>query len=510
MDTIKWIIPSLIAGATLGYFVRFLIGRIKLTSAESTARRILEDAEKESETKKREFLLSAKDEIFREKTRLEDEVKQRRQELKTNEDRLLQREINLEKRLEILEKKENSVAQLEKEFREKSALLNQETDRIQKQLEKISGLTREEAKKLFLENVEKEARFEASKISANIEEEAKRGADQKAKEIIATAIQRNASDFTSELAVSIVPLPNEDMKGRIIGREGRNIRTLENLTGVDIIIDDTPDAVVISGYDPIRREIAKISLEKLILDGRIHPSRIEEIVEKVKSDFEKALTARGEKVIFDLQIPGLHPELIKMIGRLNYRLSYGQNTLEHSIEVANLSSAMASELQLNVALAKRIGLLHDIGKCLTGEVDGSHAIVGAEYAKKFNEDAVVVNAMAAHHNDREPSSIYAILVQAADAISASRPGARKENIDDYIKRLENLEHISSSFKGVEKSYAIQAGRELRIIVANNIVTDEEAKTIAKDIAKKIETELKYPGQIKVTVIRETRIIEYAK
>ncbi|MDD5065562.1 MAG: ribonuclease Y [bacterium] len=510
MDILRWMLPSLILGATLGYFLRLLIGRIKLTSAEATARRILDDAEKESEAKKREFLLSAKDEIFRERNKLDDEVKQRRQELKINEDRLLQREINLEKRLEILEKKENSVAQLEKELKEKSLLLVQETDRIQKQLEKISGLTREDAKRLFLENVEKEARFEASKISASIEEEAKRSADQKAKEIIATAIQRNASEFTSELSVSIVPLPNEDMKGRIIGREGRNIRTLENLTGVDIIIDDTPDAVVISGYDPIRREIAKISLEKLILDGRIHPSRIEEIVEKVKADFEKALTARGEKVIFDLQIPGLHPELIKMIGRLNYRLSYGQNTLEHSIEVANLCSGMASELQLNIGLAKRVGLLHDIGKCLTSEIEGSHAIVGAEYAKKYNEDSIVVNAISAHHNDREPSSIYAIMVQAADAISASRPGARKENIDDYIKRLENLEHIASSFKGIEKSYAIQAGRELRIIVANNIVTDEEAKTIAKEIAKKVEVELKYPGQIKITVIRETRIIEYAK
>ncbi len=510
MDILKWIIPSLIVGAALGYIVRLLIGKITLTSSESAAKRILEDAEKESEAKKRELLLQTKDEIFKERNKLEDEVKQRRQELKTNEDRLLQREINLEKRLEILEKKESVAAQLEKEYKEKTLLLNQEMERIQKQLEKISGLTREEAKKLFLENVEKEARYDATKIANLIEEEAKKVADHKAKEIITTAIQRHASEFTSELSVSIVPLPNEDMKGRIIGREGRNIRTLENLTGVDIIIDDTPDAVVISGYDPIRREIAKVTLEKLILDGRIHPSRIEEIVEKVESDFEKALTARGEKIIFDLQIAGLHPELIKTIGRLNYRLSYGQNTLEHSIEVANLCSAMSSELQLNSALARRIGLLHDIGKCLTGEVEGSHAMIGAEYAKKYNEDNLVVNAIAAHHNDREPTSIYAVLVQAADAISASRPGARKENIDDYIKRLENLEHIASSFKGVEKSYAIQAGRELRILVANNLVTDEEAKIIAKDIAKKIESELKYPGQIKITLVRETRIIEYAR
>lgn len=510
MEILKWIFPSLILGATLGYLVRLLIGKIKLTSAEASAKRILEDAEKESEAKKRDLLLQTKDEIFKERNKLEDEAKQRRQELKTNEDRLLQREINLEKRLEILEKKESTVAQLEKEYKEKSSLLNQETERIQKQLEKISGLTRDEAKKLFIENVEKEARFDATKIANAIEDEAKKIADQKAKEIITTAIQRHASEFTSELSVSIVPLPNEDMKGRIIGREGRNIRTLENLTGVDIIIDDTPDAVVISGYDPIRREIAKISLEKLILDGRIHPSRIEEIVDKVEADFEKALTSRGEKIVFDLQITGLHPELIKTIGRLNYRLSYGQNTLEHSIEVANLCSAMAGELQINSTLARRIGLLHDIGKCLTGEVEGSHAIVGAEFAKKYNEDNLIVNAIASHHNDRDPHSIYAVLVQAADAISASRPGARKENIDDYIKRLENLEHIASSFKGVEKSYAIQAGRELRIIVANNLVTDDEAKNIAKDIAKKVESELKYPGQIKVIVIRETRIIEYAR
>lgn len=510
MVLLKWILPSLIIGTTLGYIARLLIGKIKLSSAEANSKRILDEARKDAEAKKRELLLEAKDEIYNERKKIDDETKQRRIELKGLEDRLMQKEMNLEKRVDILEKKENVVSQLEMELKEKETVLIQETDRIQKQLEKISGLTRDEAKKLFLENVEKEAKFEATKIATNIEEEAKRSAEKQAKEIIASAIQRNASDFTSELSVTTVPLPNDDMKGRIIGREGRNIRTLENLTGVDIIIDDTPDAVVISGYDPIRREIAKLSLEKLIVDGRIHPSRIEEIVEKVKTDFENILTQKGEQVIFDLKVQGLHPELMKMIGKLNYRLSYGQNTLEHSIEVANLCTAMAGELGLDIQLAKRIGLLHDIGKCLSGEVDGSHAIVGADYAKKFNEDPIVVNAMAAHHSDREPTSIYAVLVQAADAISASRPGARKENIDDYLKRLNNLEEIANSFKGVEKSYAIQAGREIRIMVSNDTVSDENAKEIAKDIAKKIENELRYPGQVKVTLIRETRIIEYAR
>ena len=510
LSLLKIMLPSLIVGTTIGYVLRLFVGRIKLTSAEANAKRILDNAQKDAESKKRELLLEAKDEIINKRSAFEEEVKQRRKEIKNLEDRLLQKENNLEKRLDLLDKKENVVTKLEKDLQGRETKLGQETERIQKQLEKISGLTKAEAKKLYLENVEKEARFEASKIAAAIEEEAKKSAGAKAKEIIVSAIQRNASGVTSDVTITLVPLPNDDMKGRIIGREGRNIRALENLTGVDIIIDDTPDAVVISGYDPVRREIAKLSLERLITDGRIHPSRIEEIVEKVKVDFDQMLVEKGDHVVFELGVQGLKPDLIQMIGRLNYRLSYGQNTLKHSIEVAELCSAMAGELNLDVILAKRIGLLHDVGKCLTGEVEGSHAVVGADYVKKFGEDPVVINAIAAHHGDRDSTSVYATLVQAADAISASRPGARKENIEDYLKRLENLEEVANSFSGVEKSYAIQAGREIRIIVSNDTVSDEGSKTMAKEVAKKIEKDLKYPGQVKVTVIRETRIVEYAK
>lgn len=510
VNILKILFPSLIFGTTIGYVLRLFVGRIKLTSAETNAKRILDNAQQDAESKKRELLLEAKDEIINKRSAFEDEIKQRREEIKGFEDRLLQKESNLEKRLDVLDKKESVVTKLEKDLQEKEAKLNQETERIQKQLEKISGLTKTEAKKLYLENVEKEAQFEAVKIATAIEEEAKKNAVAKAREIVISAIQRNASGITSDVTITLVPLPNDDMKGRIIGREGRNIRTLENLTGVDIIIDDTPDAVVISGYDPIRREIAKLSLERLITDGRIHPSRIEEIVDKVKADFDQMLIEKGDKVVFDLGVKGIKPDLIQMIGRLNYRLSYGQNTLKHSIEVAELCCAMAGELNLDVMLAKRIGLLHDVGKCLTGEVEGSHAVVGADFVKKFNEDTVVVNAIAAHHGDREPTSVYATLIQAADAISASRPGARKENIEDYLKRLENLEEVANSFSGVEKSYAIQAGREIRIIVSNDTVSDDEAKKMAKEVAKKIEKELKYPGEVKVTVIRETRVVEYAK
>jgi len=510
LNLLKFILPSLIIGTTLGYILRLFLGKIKLTSAEANAKRILDNAQKDAESKKRELLLEAKDEIINKRSAFEEEVKQRRKEIKDFEDRLLQKESNIDKRVDVLDKKENVVTKLEKELQLKEEKLNQETSRIQKQLEKISGLTKEEAKKLYLENIEKEAKFEASKIATTIEEEAKKNALAKAREIIVSAIQRNASGITSDVTITLVPLPNDDMKGRIIGREGRNIRTLENLTGVDIIIDDTPDAVVISGYDPVRREIAKLSLERLITDGRIHPSRIEEIVEKVKNDFDQMLIEKGDQVVFDLGVQGIKPDLVQMIGRLNYRLSYGQNTLKHSVEVAELCAAMAGELNLDVILAKRIGLLHDVGKCLTGEVEGSHAVVGADYVKKFNEDSIVINAIAAHHGDREPNSVFAILVQAADAISASRPGARKENIEDYLKRLENLEEVANSFEGVDKSFAIQAGREIRIIVSNDTVSEDDSKDLAKEIAKKIEKDLKYPGQVKVTLIRETRIVEYAR
>lgn len=511
MELLKHILPSLIGGIALGYGLRLLIGRIKLTSAEVKARKILEDAEREADSRKKELILEARDQLHKERSDFEREVRTRREELQNLEQRLRQKEESIDKRVEILEKKEAHADQLEKELKEKEEYLKQEQERIQKQLEKIAKLSREEARKLFLENVEKEARYEALKIATSIEEEARRTAEAKVREIIANAIQRNASELTSDLSVTTVHLPNDEIKGKIIGREGRNIRTLENLTGVDVIIDDTPDTVIISGYDPLRREIAKISLEKLIFDGRIHPSRIEEIVENVKKNIDSYMFERGEQITFELGLQGIHPDIIKLIGKMNYRLSYGQNTLNHSIEVAYLCSSMAADLGLDSQLARRIGVLHDIGKCLSSDAGGgSHAIAGAEFIKKYNEDPIVINAIAAHHGDRTPQSIYAILVQAADAISASRPGARKENIDEYLKRLESLEKIANSFKGVEKSYAIQAGREIRIIVSNEQVSDEDAKSLAKEIAKKIEEELRYPGQVKVTLVRETRIVEYAR
>ncbi|MBN1899081.1 MAG: ribonuclease Y [Spirochaetes bacterium] len=511
MALLKILLPSLVGGIALGYILRLVIGRIKLTSAEVRSKKILEDAQRDAESKKREYLLEARDQIYKERNELEKELKIRREETKKLEQRFRQKEENIDKRVEILEKKENHADQLEKELKGKDENLKKEQERIQKQLEKISNLSKEEARKLFLENIQKEAKYEALKIATTIEDEAKRTAETKSQEIIANAIQRNASLLTSELSVTTVHLPNDEMKGRIIGREGRNIRTLENLTGVDIIIDDTPDTVVISGYDPMKREIAKIALEKLIFDGRIHPSRIEEIVENVQKNIDNFMMERGEQVIFKLGLQGIHSDVIKLIGKMNYRTSYGQNTLNHSIEVAHLCQSMAADMSLDPILAKRIGLLHDIGKCLSTESgDGSHAVVGGEFLKKYNENNIVINSIASHHGDRDPETVYAVLVQAADAISASRPGARKENIDEYVKRLESIEKIANGFDGVDKAYAIQAGREVRIIVSNDHVSDDDAKSLAKEIAKKIESELRYPGQVKVTLIRETRIIEYAR
>ncbi len=511
MDIWRYILLSLIGGIALGYGLRLLIGKIKLSSAELKAKKLLDDAKIEAEAKRKNALFEAREQIHKERSEFEKEIRSRRDEVQRLEYRLRSKEESIDKRAEILDKKEAIAAQLEKELKGKEESLKEDRERIQQQLEKISKLNREEARKLFLENIEKEAKYDAQKIATSIEEEARRVAESKAREIIANAIQRNASEFTSEFSVSSVHLPNDEMKGKVIGREGRNIRTLENLTGVDIIIDDTPDTVIISGYDPIRREIAKLSLEKLIFDGRIHPSRIEEIVESVKKNIDTYIMERGEQVIFKLGLQGIHPEIVKMIGKMNYRTSYGQNTLNHSVEVAYLCESIASDLDLDPQIAKRIGLLHDVGKCITSESGGgSHAIAGAEFIKRFNELPVVVNAVASHHGDREPESVYAFIVQAADAISASRPGARKENIDEYLKRLENLENLVNSFNGIEKCYAIQAGREVRIFVANNQVSDDEAQSLAKDIAKKIENELRYPGQVKVTLIRETRIIEYAR
>ena len=501
---------SLIFGTIIGYIVRYYISKVNATSLESKAKQILNDAEKEVHTKRREVELELKDEIFKEKKSFEEEMRGRRNEVQIMEKRLLQKEENLEKKADIVEKKESIVLKLEKEVEIRESEVKVLGDEYQKRLEKISGLTKEEAKKLFLQKVENEAKHESVKIINAIEEEAKKSADKKAKEIVAYAIQKSAYDYVSDMTVSSVSLPNAEMKGRIIGREGRNIRTLENETGVDIIIDDTPEAVVISSFDPIRREVAKLSLEKLMADGRIHPTRIEEVVKKVKQELNEEMKEEGEKTIFEFGVQGVHPEIVKLLGKLKFRTSYGQNVLQHSKEVALLSGAIAAELGLNLKLATRAGLLHDIGKSLSYEVEGAHAALGAEVVKKYHENAQVVNAVASHHGDVEATSIYSTIVAAADTISAARPGARRETVENYIKRLQDLEAISNSFDGVNKSYAIQAGREVRVIVENDKVSDEQTKIVARNIANKIHDELNYPGQIKITAIRETRIVEYAK
>ncbi len=504
------LVLTLPVAGVAGYAIRAYIGRVKLNSAEAKSHRIIQDSIKEAEAKRKELLIEAKDQLLKEKNLFEKEMRERRQELQNVERRHLQKEEILENKIDQIEKREKSLQQRELENQEKEEELKKELDRHKKELERISGLTTEEAKELLLKNLENDVRFESIKLINKIEEEAKRSAEKKAKEIVLTAIQRNASDFTSECTITTVSLPSDDMKGRIIGREGRNIRTLENLTGVDMIIDDTPEVVVISGFDPVRREIARLSLERLIQNGRIHPARIEEVVEKVTQEIEENMLEEGEKAAFELGIPGLSKDALYHVGKLRYRSSYGQNILSHSKEVANLAGIMAGELNLDVLLAKRAGLLHDIGKGSIIEGEGAHALVGADMAKKFGESDKVINIIASHHNDKEPESFEAVLIQVADAISASRPGARRESLDTYLKRLENLENIAGGFKGVDKCYAIQAGRELRVLVANDLVNDERAEILAREIAQKIESELKYPGIVRVTVIRETRIIEYAK
>jgi len=494
----------------IGYLVRSYVGRLKLNSAESRAKRIIQDSMKEAEANRKELMLEAKEKLLQEKNLFEKEMRERRNELQGIERRFLQKEENLDSRSDQLSKKEKKIELLEKANQDKEHELKNEFDRLKTELERISGLTKDEARALLLKELEDSVRFGAIKLINKIEEEAKRTAEKKAKEIVLCAIQRNATDYTSENTVTTVTLPSDDMKGRIIGREGRNIRTLENLTGVDMIIDDTPEVVVISSYDPIKREIAKNSLERLILNGRIHPARIEEIVEKVSKEIEDNILDEGEKYAFELGIPGLNKEALYNVGKLKYRTSYGQNVLAHSIEVANISGIIAGELKLDVQLAKRAGFLHDIGKGSVVEGEGAHAIVGADMAKKFGENEKVVNIIASHHNDKDPDSFEAIIIQIADAISASRPGARRESLDNYLKRLEDLENIANSFSGVEKSFAIQAGREIRVLVSNDQVNDEKAAILAREIAGKIEAEMKYPGIIRVTVIRETRIIDYAR
>ena len=494
----------------LGVTYRKKVAEKEIGSAEEEAKRIINEAIRGGENKKREMLLEAKEEIHKTRTEQERENKERRNELQKQERRLQQKEESLDKKLDIHEKKEEDLA------KRIAAVQNQQEEvaKIKKSqldmLEKISGLTQEDAKAYLLSNVESEVRHETAMKIKEIEAQMKEEADQKAREIITTAIQRCAADHAAEATVSVVPLPNDEMKGRIIGREGRNIRTLETITGVDLIIDDTPEAITVSSFDPVRREVARLALEKLIADGRIHPPRTEGMVEKARREVEHTIKVEGERATFETGIHNLHPELIKLLGRQKYRTSYGQNVLNHSIEVAHIAGLLASELGVDVTLAKRAGLLHDLGKSVDHEMEGSHVQLGVELARKYKESPVVINAIEAHHGDVEPQTIIACLVQAADAISAARPGARRENVENYIRRLEKLEELTNSFPGVDKSYAIQAGREVRIMVKPEEVSEDNMILLAHDLARKIESELEYPGQIKINVIRETKAVDYAK
>ncbi|MDP4133782.1 MAG: ribonuclease Y [Bacillota bacterium] len=486
------------------------ISEAEIGSAEEEAKRIVDEALKTAESKKKEALLEAKEEIHRNRTEFDKEVKERRSEISKQENRLHQKEATLDKKTEVLEQKEETLGQKFKDLdTEKDALVKLQSEEREK-LEKIAGLTAEEAKEYLLKNIESDVRHEAAIMVKDIEQQAKEDADTKARNIIGYVLQKCAADHVAETTVSVVALPNDEMKGRIIGREGRNIRALETLTGIDLIIDDTPEAVILSGFDPIRREVAKITLEKLIVDGRIHPTRIEETVERAKKEIDHTIKQEGEQATFDTNVHGLHPEIVKLLGKLKFRTSYGQNVLMHSVEVSYLSGLMAGELGADITIAKRAGLLHDLGKAVDHEVEGSHVTIGVDIAKKYGESFEVCHAIEAHHGDVQPQTLIACIVQAADAISAARPGARRENIENYIKRLQKLEEIADSFDGVEKSYAIQAGREIRIVVKPEIVDDEGMVLVARDIVKRIESELEYPGQIKVNVIRETRATDFAK
>lgn len=515
--TIISILLGLIVGAVVGYFIRKSIAEAKIAGAKNAAEQILEDAKRDADSLKKEALLEAKDEIHKLRTEAEREVRERRNELQKQENRLLQREENLDrkdeslnKRESLLEKKDDSLNQRQQHIEEMESKVDVLVRTQQTELERISSLTRDEAKAIIIDRTEKELSIDTAIMIKESENRAKEEADKKAKEILSLAIQRCAADHVAETTVSVVNLPNDEMKGRIIGREGRNIRTLETLTGIDLIIDDTPEAVILSGFDPIRRETARLALEKLVQDGRIHPARIEEMVEKSRREVDEYIREVGEQTTFEVGVHGLHPDLIKILGRLKYRTSYGQNVLKHSMEVAQLSGLLAAELGEDETLARRAGLLHDIGKAIDHEVEGSHVEIGVELATKYKEHPVVINSIASHHGDTEPTSVIAVLVAAADALSAARPGARSETLENYIRRLEKLEEISESYEGVEKSFAIQAGREVRIIVRPDAIDDLAAHRLARDIRKRIEEELDYPGHIKVTVIRETRAVEYAK
>ena len=504
------IILALAAGAAAGFLYRQNVMEKKIGRTEEYANNLLTEATHKAEEKKKEAILEAKEEVIRLRSELDKEVRDRRSEVTKQERRVSQREETLDKKMDNLEAREESLNEKYKEAERIEAEARQIHDQQQAELERISNMTREEAKDILVARVQKDAYHDAAVMVRDIESRAKEEADKKARNIISLAIQKCAADQVAETTVSVVALPNDDMKGRIIGREGRNIRALEMATGVDLIIDDTPEAVIISGFDPVRREVARIALEKLIMDGRIHPARIEEMVEKARKEVDNQIREAGEQAVFETNIHNIHHELVKLLGRMRYRTSYGQNVLKHSIEVSHLAGVMAAELGADVALAKRAGLLHDIGKAIDHEVEGTHVTIGAELAKKFHESDAVIHCIMAHHNDVEPTTVEAVLVQAADAISAARPGARRESIENYIKRLEKLEEIANSFEGVEKSFAIQSGREVRIMVKPEDVNDAGTLILAKEIVKRIENEMEYPGQIKVSVIRETRSVEFAK
>ncbi|MBD3367698.1 MAG: ribonuclease Y [Candidatus Eisenbacteria bacterium] len=500
-----------------GWFARRLVDRSKIVSAEELAEKIVREAHREAETQKKAAILEAKDEWYKAKAKFEEDTQTTRAELEKLERSIEKREENLDRKVEFIEKKETelgeretSLEETERSITERSEKLSLLLDEQNERLERIAGMNRDDAKKLLIKNMESDARLEAARMIKDIKDEARRQGDREAKQVLTTAIQRCAADHVVESTVSVVNLPNDEMKGRIIGREGRNIRAFEMATGIDVIVDDTPEAVILSGFDPVRREVARLSLERLIADGRIHPGRIEEVVAKIQKELDEQIVELGEEACLDVGIHDLRPELVKLIGRLRYRTSYGQNMLQHSKEVAYLCGLMASELELDVALAKRAGLLHDIGKAVDHTMEGTHAALGADLARRYGESDEIVNAIESHHEDVEPTTLIAVLVQAGDAVSGARPGARRETLETYIKRLEKLENIASSFQGVDRSFAIQAGREIRIMVQHKKIDDARAEALASAVARKIENELKYPGQIKVVVVRETRAIDYAK
>ncbi len=513
-----WVIISIIATSAIvvplvwklaiSYHVKVV--EAKIGTAEEKAREIIDEALKTAETKKREALLEAKEESLKTKNELEKETKERRAEVQRYEKRVLSKEETLDRKIEALEKKESRLSAKEAELDKIKAEAEELHARQLQELEKISGLTSEQAKEYLLKTVEDEVKHETAMLVKELESKAKEEADKKAKDYVVTAIQKCAADHVAETTISVVQLPNDEMKGRIIGREGRNIRTLETLTGVDLIIDDTPEAVILSGFDPIRREVARIALEKLIVDGRIHPARIEEMVEKAQKEVEVMIREEGEAATLEVGVHGIHPELVRLLGKMKFRTSYGQNALKHSIEVAQLSGLLAGEIGVDIRMAKRAGLLHDIGKSVDHEMEGSHIQIGVDLCRKYKESAIVINAVESHHGDVEPESLIACIVQAADTISAARPGARRETLETYTNRLKQLEDISNSFKGVDKSFAIQAGREVRIMVVPDQISDADMILLARDISKQIESELEYPGQIKVNVIRESRVTDYAK